>query len=38
MCALSGHEDAMATIRDQHASDVAKFIEIAKEVKAELGK
>ncbi|MEA2072876.1 MAG: carbon monoxide dehydrogenase beta subunit family protein [Campylobacterota bacterium] len=36
MCALSGHEDAMATVRDQHAEDVAKFIEIAKEVKKEL--
>jgi hypothetical protein len=38
MCALSGHEDAMATIRDQHSEDLAKFIEIAKEVKSELGK
>ena len=38
MCALSGHEDAMATIRDQHAEDLEKFIAIAKEVKAELGK
>jgi len=38
MCALSGHEDAMATIRDQHAEDLRRFIEIAKEVKAELGK
>jgi hypothetical protein len=38
MCSLSGHEDAMATIRDQHADDLARFIEIAKEVKQELGK
>ena len=38
MCSLSGHEDAMATIRDQHVEDVEKFIAIAKEVKAELGK
>ncbi|MEA1982173.1 MAG: carbon monoxide dehydrogenase beta subunit family protein [Campylobacterota bacterium] len=36
MCSLSGHEDAMATIRDQHASDLEKFIKIAKEVKSEL--
>ncbi len=36
MCALSGHEDAMATIRDQHASDLEQFIKIAREVKAEL--
>ena len=36
MCALSGHEDAMATVRDQHASDLEKFIKIAREVKSEL--
>jgi hypothetical protein len=35
---LSGHEDAMATLRDQHTEELKKFIEIAKEVKAELGK
>ena len=38
MCALSGHEDAMATVRDQHSEDLVRFIEIAKEVKQELGK
>jgi NAD-dependent dihydropyrimidine dehydrogenase PreA subunit len=38
ICGLSGHEDAMATLRDQHTSEMKKFIEIAKEVKAELGK
>jgi len=37
MCALSGHEDAMATIRDQHSEDLVKFNKIAKEVKKELG-
>lgn len=37
MCALSGHEDAMATIRDQHSEDLEKFIAVAKEVKKELG-
>lgn len=38
ICGLSGHEDAMATLRDQHSSELEKFIKIAKEVKAELGK
>ncbi len=38
ICGLSGHEDAMATIRDQHVDEMKKFIEIAKEVKKELGK
>lgn len=38
ICGLSGHEDAMATIRDQHVEELEKFINIAKEVKAELGK
>jgi len=38
MCSLAGHEDAMATIRDQHPEDIAKFIEIAKEVKQEISK
>ena len=38
ICGLSGHEDAMATLRDQHTEELARFIEIAKEVKAELGK
>jgi len=28
----------MATLRDQHSSELEKFIKIAKEVKAELGK
>ena len=37
MCSLSGHEDAMATLRDQHSEDLAKFIAVAKEVKKELG-
>jgi hypothetical protein len=38
ICGLSGHEDAMATLRDQHTSEMEKFIAIAKEVKAELAK
>jgi hypothetical protein len=38
ICGSSGHEDAMATLRDQHTSEMKRFIEIAKEVKAELGK
>ena len=38
ICGLSGHEDAMATLRDQHSSELEKFIKIAREVKAELGK
>jgi hypothetical protein len=38
ICGLSGHEDAMATIRDQHSAELRKFIDIAKEVKKELGK
>ncbi|MFP4485580.1 MAG: carbon monoxide dehydrogenase beta subunit family protein [Campylobacterales bacterium] len=38
ICGLSGHEDAMATLRDQHAEELEKFIKIAKEVKAELGR
>jgi hypothetical protein len=38
ICGLSGHEDAMATLRDQHTEELKRFIEIAKEVKAELGK
>jgi hypothetical protein len=37
MCSLSGHEDAMATLRDQHSEDLEKFIAVAKEVKKELG-
>ncbi|MDF1875114.1 carbon monoxide dehydrogenase [Sulfurimonas sp. SAG-AH-194-I05] len=36
ICGLSGHEDAMATLRDQHSSELAKFIKIAREVKSEL--
>lgn len=36
MCALAGHEDAMATIRDQHSKDLQKFVTIAKEVKKEI--
>ena len=38
ICGLSGHEDAMATLRDQHSSELEKFNKIAREVKAELGK
>lgn len=38
VCGLAGHEDAMATIRDQHVEELEKFIKVAKEVKAELGK
>ena len=38
ICGMAGHEDAMATLRDQHTKELARFIEIAKEVKAELGK
>jgi len=34
---LSGHEDAMITIRSNEVEDLEKFIEIAKEVKKELG-
>lgn len=37
ICGMSGHEDAMATLRDQHAHELERFIEIAKEVKQELG-
>lgn len=33
----SGHEDAMITIRSTDVEDLEKFIEIAKEVKKELG-
>jgi hypothetical protein len=36
ICGLSGHEDAMATMRDQHSEELERFIEIAREVKAEL--
>ncbi len=36
ICGLSGHEDAMATLRDQHSSELEKFIKIAREVKSEL--
>jgi hypothetical protein len=38
MCSMEGHEDAMITLRDQHPEELEKFIEIAKQVKAELGK
>lgn len=38
ICGLSGHEDAMATLRDQHVHEMEKFIAVAREVKAELGK
>jgi hypothetical protein len=34
---MAGHEDAMITLRDQHSEDLRKFIEVAKEVKKELG-
>ena len=36
MCGLSGHEDAMATLRDMHSHELEKFIKIAREVKSEL--
>ena len=38
MCSMAGHEDAMITLRDQHVEDLAKFIEVAQEVKKELGR
>ena len=38
ICGMSGHEDAMATIRDQHIDELKRFNNIAKEVKKELGK
>jgi hypothetical protein len=38
MCSMSGHEDAMITLRDQHIEEMEKFIKIAEEVKRELGK
>ncbi|MCH9813809.1 MAG: carbon monoxide dehydrogenase [Epsilonproteobacteria bacterium] len=37
MCSLAGHEDAMVSIRDLHTEELERFIEIAKEVKKELG-
>ncbi|EDP73261.1 carbon monoxide dehydrogenase beta subunit family protein [Hydrogenivirga sp. 128-5-R1-1] len=37
MDTYSGHEDAMITIRSAEIEDLERFIEIAKEVKKELG-
>ena len=37
MCAFMGHEEAMASIRDVHASDVLRFRDIIIEVRNELG-
>jgi len=37
MCAFMGHEEAMASIRDVHASDVRRFKEILIQVRNELG-
>ncbi len=37
LCAEMGHEEAMASIRDVHASDVLKFRDIVVEVRKELG-
>ncbi len=36
LCSNAGHEDAMITLRDQHADELRKFIDIAKEVKKEV--
>ncbi len=36
LCGNAGHEDAMITLRDQHADEIRKFIEVAKEVKKEV--
>jgi len=38
LCGMQGHEDAMVSLRDMHAPQLERLIEIAKEVKAELGK
>jgi len=37
MCAEMGHEEAMASIRDVHASDILRFKDIIIEVRNELG-
>jgi len=37
MCAEMGHEEAMASIRDVHASDIQRFKDIVIEVRNELG-
>ncbi|SFV53033.1 Lipoate-protein ligase A / domain of unknown function [hydrothermal vent metagenome] len=37
MCAMMGHEEAMASIRDVHADSIVKFKEIIIEVRNELG-
>lgn len=37
LCAFMGHEEAMASIRDLHASDIRKFKDIVIEVRKELG-
>jgi len=38
LCGNAGHEDAVVTLRDQHAEEIEKFIRIAEEVKRKLGK
>lgn len=39
MCSMEGdHDDSMITIRDESVEKLEKFIEIAKQVKKELGK
>ncbi|CAA6806326.1 MAG: Lipoate-protein ligase A / domain of unknown function [uncultured Sulfurovum sp.] len=37
LCAEMGHEEAMASIRDLHAEDIARFKDIVIEVRNELG-
>ena len=37
LCAYMGHEEAMASIRDVHASDVLKFRDIVIEERNKLG-
>ncbi len=37
LCAMMGHEEAMASIRDTHAEDIRKFKDIVIQVRKELG-
>ena len=37
LCAFMGHEEAMSSIRDVHASDVLRFRDVIVEVRKELG-
>jgi len=37
LCAMMGHEEAMASIRDTHASEIRKFKDIVIQVRKELG-